>query len=109
MSNTSTIRGMNSWSSLRWSLALTLAAVAPIEAAGAAPAPKPDGPGARRIETVAGTGTRGYSGDGGSARSAMFFEPTHVALDPAGNLYVSDTMNHRASSGLRYIVNQNPR
>ncbi|MGH8999159.1 MAG: hypothetical protein ACRDY7_07185 [Acidimicrobiia bacterium] len=51
--------------------------------------------GGRTIDTVAGTGVRGYGGDGGQARSATFNEPRHVVPDAAGALYVSDTLNHR--------------
>jgi DNA-binding beta-propeller fold protein YncE len=46
------------------------------------------------IETVAGTGARGYSGDGGDARQAVFDAPKEMAVDPAGNIYVVDTENH---------------
>jgi sugar lactone lactonase YvrE len=46
------------------------------------------------IETVAGTGARGYSGDGGDARSAVFDAPKEMAVDPEGNIYVVDTENH---------------
>ncbi|MFH1674773.1 MAG: RHS repeat-associated core domain-containing protein [Pseudomonadota bacterium] len=47
------------------------------------------------ITTVAGNGTRGYSGDGGPATEAQFRYPTGVAVDASGNLYVADTENHR--------------
>jgi hypothetical protein len=48
------------------------------------------------IYTVAGTGTAGFSGDGGPATSAEFFRPDSVAVDPGtGNLAVSDTDNVR--------------
>jgi sugar lactone lactonase YvrE len=40
------------------------------------------------ITTVAGNGSPGYSGDGGSATSAQLAYPTGVAVDAAGNLYV---------------------
>jgi subtilisin family serine protease/sugar lactone lactonase YvrE len=43
------------------------------------------------ITTVAGTGRWGYSGDGGPATSAEFADPAGVAMDAAGNLYVSDS------------------
>ncbi len=46
------------------------------------------------IETVAGTGARGYSGDGGDARSAMFDAPKEMAVDYEGNIFVVDTENH---------------
>ena len=46
------------------------------------------------IETVAGTGARGYAGDGGDARAAVFDAPKEMAIDPQGNIYVVDTENH---------------
>jgi DNA-binding beta-propeller fold protein YncE len=46
------------------------------------------------IETVAGTGARGYTGDGGYARSAVFNAPKEMAVDPAGNIFVVDTENN---------------
>ena len=46
------------------------------------------------INTVAGTGAMGYSGDGGPATSATLNYPYGVAVDTSGNLYVSDTYNH---------------
>ena len=42
------------------------------------------------IETVAGTGTPGYSGDGGPAVEARVGAPTAIRFDGAGNLYFSD-------------------
>lgn len=47
------------------------------------------------ISTVAGTGMRGYSGDGGPGAAAMLYDPADVELDAAGNLYISDFGNHR--------------
>jgi len=46
------------------------------------------------IETVAGTGARGYAGDDGNARQAVFNAPKEMALDAAGNIFVVDTENH---------------
>ncbi len=42
------------------------------------------------IDTVAGTGTGGYSGDGGPATSAAIMNPAGVNLDSAGNVYFGD-------------------
>jgi sugar lactone lactonase YvrE len=47
------------------------------------------------ITTVAGNGTPGYSGDGGPATSAELNWPTYLAIDNAGNLYISDVINNR--------------
>lgn len=56
------------------------------------------------ITTVAGNGTRGYSGDGGPATSAQLNYPRAVAVDSAGNLYIADRDNLRVrrvdSSGI---------
>ncbi len=47
------------------------------------------------ISTVAGNGTEGFSGDGGVAVAASLTFSIGVAVDGAGNLYLSDTGNHR--------------
>jgi sugar lactone lactonase YvrE len=47
------------------------------------------------ISTVAGNGTRGYSGDGGPATSAMLSLPEGLAVDTTGNLYIADADNNR--------------
>ncbi len=47
------------------------------------------------IETVAGTGTPGYSGDGGPATEAQLNYPEDVAVDGLGNIYIADTNNNR--------------
>ncbi len=46
------------------------------------------------IDTIAGSGTRGYTGDGGPAENAQLNQPTALALDTAGNVYVVDTGNN---------------
>ncbi|MFJ1792168.1 NHL domain-containing protein [Kitasatospora griseola] len=48
-----------------------------------------------KISTVAGTSTAGFTGDGGPAGKAQLNLPMGVAVDGAGNLYVSDYNNHR--------------
>ncbi len=47
------------------------------------------------ITTVAGTGTSGYTGDGGPATAAKLARPTAVITDNTGNIYISDYDNHR--------------
>jgi DNA-binding beta-propeller fold protein YncE len=47
------------------------------------------------IDTVVGTGTQGYGGDGGPAVNAQLNRPFGVAFDLNGALYVSDTFNGR--------------
>ena len=47
------------------------------------------------ITTVAGSGSSGFSGDGGAATNASFWYPMGVALDSAGRLYISDRINSR--------------
>ena len=46
------------------------------------------------ISTVAGNGTGGYGGDKGSATSANLFNPSGVAVDSSGNIFIADTANH---------------
>ncbi|QOY88909.1 NHL domain-containing protein [Paludibaculum fermentans] len=45
---------------------------------------------AGRLMTFAGTGVRGYSGDGGSAQAAQVSYPTHLTVGPEGALYFID-------------------
>jgi trimeric autotransporter adhesin len=47
------------------------------------------------INTIAGNGTIGYSGDNGQATFAQLNLPYGIAVDTAGNLYISDGENHR--------------
>jgi trimeric autotransporter adhesin len=47
------------------------------------------------ITTIAGNGARGYSGDNGPATGAQLAGPRGIAVDSAGNVYVSDTENSR--------------
>jgi sugar lactone lactonase YvrE len=52
-----------------------------------------------RIYTVAGGGggfrEGGYGGDGGPATDALLQEPASVAVDGYGDVYITDTSNHR--------------
>ncbi len=48
----------------------------------------------RRLSTVAGTGAKGYSGDGGPALAANLNEPYEVRFDRAGNMYFAEMQNH---------------
>ena len=64
---------------------------------------------AHDIYTVAGTGTRGFSGDGGPATKAMLSIVNGIAVDGAGNLVLSDDGNSRirvvaATTGTFYGV-----
>jgi uncharacterized protein (TIGR03437 family) len=47
------------------------------------------------IGTIAGTGTQGFSGDGGPATSAALDTPTHLAIDSSGAIYFTDRNNTR--------------
>ena len=47
------------------------------------------------VTAAAGNGNQGYSGDGGLATLASVDSPAGIAVDAAGNLYLSDTHNHR--------------
>ena len=46
------------------------------------------------ISTVAGTGTSGYSGDGGPSTSAQLNDTEGLAIDATGNLYLADSSNN---------------
>ena len=47
------------------------------------------------INTIAGNGTQGFSGDAGPGISAAIDSPSGLALDSTNNLYLADTHNHR--------------
>ncbi len=47
------------------------------------------------ITTIAGTGTEGYSGDGGLATQAMFHQAMDLAVDASGNIYFADSTGQR--------------
>jgi len=54
------------------------------------------------ITTIAGTGTQGYTGDGGAALKAQFNTPESLFVDQAGNIYIGDEKNW----ALRFIDQQ---
>ena len=47
------------------------------------------------IATIAGTGSEGFSGDGGPASSAVLGMPSGLAIDASDNLYIADGENWR--------------
>ncbi len=47
-----------------------------------------------KIRTVAGTGKKGASGDGGEALKATLNGPKHLCVDLQGNVLIADTENH---------------
>jgi DNA-binding beta-propeller fold protein YncE len=48
----------------------------------------------KRISTVAGSGEKGYSGDGGPALKAALNQPYEVRFDKQGNLFFAEMQNH---------------
>lgn len=56
------------------------------------------------ISTFAGTGSSGFSGDGGPATAAMFNQPSGMTFDSTGNIFITDQLNYRvrkiSSAGL---------
>lgn len=59
------------------------------------------------IQTIAGNGSQGFSGDGGLAINAQFDHPCNIALDDTGNIYVADWFNDcvRKISKITGIIN----
>ncbi len=51
-------------------------------------------PASGAIRTIAGTGRKGYTGDGGPARMATFDGPKELAIGPDRAIYIVDTENH---------------
>src|SRR5262245_43445468 len=47
------------------------------------------------IDTVAGNGVGGFSGDGGFGQNASLFLPWDVAVDGSGNVYIAEVLNNR--------------
>jgi uncharacterized protein (TIGR03437 family) len=56
------------------------------------------------ITTVAGNGSSGFSGDGGQATSAQLLSPTGIAVDAAGNLYISDLYRVRKVTAATGVI-----
>ena len=57
------------------------------------------------ISTIAGNGTKSFSGDGGQATAAELNQPEGIVIDHAGNIYIADAANSRvrkiiASTGI---------
>src|SRR3954451_13477614 len=48
----------------------------------------------KQMTTVAGTGEKGYRGDGGPAVAASLNMPHEILFDRAGNLYIAERDNH---------------
>jgi sugar lactone lactonase YvrE len=51
-------------------------------------------PRARRVTTLAGSGKKGYAGDGGPALNAALNMPHEIQFDRAGHLYIAERDNH---------------
>ena len=46
------------------------------------------------LHHLAGTGEKGYAGDGGPAKQAVLAGPKGIALGPKGDIYLADTESH---------------
>jgi len=49
---------------------------------------------AKRINVIAGTGTKGHAGDGGPAKAALLSAPHEVRFDSKGNIFVAERDSH---------------
>jgi hypothetical protein len=56
------------------------------------------------ITTFAGTGTGGFSGDGGPATAAQVYAPYGLAVDGQGNVYIADSRNYRVRKVVKASV-----
>ncbi len=61
------------------------------------------------VHHVAGTGKKGFTGDGGPAKEATFNGPKGIAVAPNGDVYIADTENHairriRATDGVVDLI-----
>jgi uncharacterized protein (TIGR03437 family) len=56
------------------------------------------------ISTIAGLGGGFFSGDNGPATNAGLNEPTGIAVDSAGNLYIADSGNNRVRKVLGGVI-----
>lgn len=50
--------------------------------------------GANTLHHLAGTGEKGYAGDGGDATKALLAGPKGIAVGPGGDIYLADTESH---------------
>jgi DNA-binding beta-propeller fold protein YncE len=49
---------------------------------------------AKRVNVIAGTGTKGHAGDGGQAKTALLSAPHEVRFDSKGNIFVAERDSH---------------
>ncbi len=56
------------------------------------------------ITTVVGTGTGGFTGDGGAAAAARLRRPSGVVFDAEGSMWIADTSNHRVRRVWRFLT-----